>query len=161
MSAILSPINFKNGASMSKKQFVIHVSVLIEANDQILMVQEEYGQWNLPGGHLNLGEGLLAGAIREVQEETGLRVQPDYFIGIYTGLGENHYLNFVFHAPLNHQGEVFISPELLGNRRIKLHDILTGNPDEFRNWKKLNQILADYRRNQKIPLAVISEDIYG
>ena len=34
------------------------------------------GQWSLPGGLLELGEGLTDGVIREVQEETGLVVEP-------------------------------------------------------------------------------------
>jgi len=39
------------------------------------------GKWSLPGGKLELGETVLAGALREVQEETGLapvalRVHP-------------------------------------------------------------------------------------
>lgn len=34
------------------------------------------GQWSLPGGLLELGESLTAGVAREVQEETGLDVEP-------------------------------------------------------------------------------------
>lgn len=34
------------------------------------------GEWSLPGGVLELGESLLAGVVREVQEETGLSVEP-------------------------------------------------------------------------------------
>ena len=34
------------------------------------------GEWSLPGGMLELGEGLTAGVVREVREETGLDVEP-------------------------------------------------------------------------------------
>jgi ADP-ribose pyrophosphatase YjhB (NUDIX family) len=34
------------------------------------------GQWSLPGGLLELGEQLTAGVIREIEEETGLLVEP-------------------------------------------------------------------------------------
>jgi 8-oxo-dGTP diphosphatase len=34
------------------------------------------GQWSIPGGMLELGEPLIGGVIREVQEETGLTVEP-------------------------------------------------------------------------------------
>jgi len=34
------------------------------------------GRWSLPGGMLELGEDLAAGVVREVQEETGLLVEP-------------------------------------------------------------------------------------
>lgn len=34
------------------------------------------GEWSLPGGALELGETLEEGVVREVLEETGLRVEP-------------------------------------------------------------------------------------
>ena len=34
------------------------------------------GQWSLPGGMLEVGEALTAGVVREVEEETGLLVEP-------------------------------------------------------------------------------------
>ncbi|RDA85926.1 hypothetical protein CP532_0825 [Ophiocordyceps camponoti-leonardi (nom. inval.)] len=34
------------------------------------------GSWQLPGGHVEKDEGILACAAREVEEETGLQVQP-------------------------------------------------------------------------------------
>lgn len=34
------------------------------------------GEWSLPGGVLELGETLEAGVIREIWEETGVRVEP-------------------------------------------------------------------------------------
>jgi len=34
------------------------------------------GQWSIPGGMLELGEGLAEGVQRELKEETGLDVEP-------------------------------------------------------------------------------------
>ncbi len=34
------------------------------------------GEWSIPGGMLELGEELTAGVRRELQEETGLEVEP-------------------------------------------------------------------------------------
>jgi ADP-ribose pyrophosphatase YjhB (NUDIX family) len=34
------------------------------------------GHWSIPGGMLELGEPLTGGVVREVQEETGLIVEP-------------------------------------------------------------------------------------
>ena len=34
------------------------------------------GEWSIPGGMLELGEELTAGVVRELEEETGLEVEP-------------------------------------------------------------------------------------
>jgi len=61
--------------------FVAEVYIMFE--DEILMFKRSEskkkfpGYWSIPGGHIDEGEDPLAAAIREVEEETGLRVTPD------------------------------------------------------------------------------------
>jgi ADP-ribose pyrophosphatase YjhB (NUDIX family) len=43
--------------------------------------------WALPGGGMDLGESIAEAAIREVAEETGLRVEITGLVGIYTDPG--------------------------------------------------------------------------
>jgi ADP-ribose pyrophosphatase YjhB (NUDIX family) len=54
-------------------------AVIVEAG-RVLLVRRGHepmkGHWSLPGGLLELGESLSGGVIREVQEETGLIVEP-------------------------------------------------------------------------------------
>lgn len=57
------------------------------------------GYWSLPGGLLETGETLEEGIVREVLEETGLRVKPVEFYGLFQrimrdakGRAEYHYL---------------------------------------------------------------------
>jgi ADP-ribose pyrophosphatase YjhB (NUDIX family) len=57
------------------------------------------GYWSLPGGLLETGETLEEGVVREVFEETGLRVEPVEFFGLFQrilrderGRAEYHYL---------------------------------------------------------------------
>ena len=58
---------------------VIIVGGVIKENGKYLLVQEAHercrGKWNLPAGHLDLGETVFEGAKREVLEECGLKVQ--------------------------------------------------------------------------------------
>jgi 8-oxo-dGTP diphosphatase len=41
------------------------------------------GEWSLPGGVLETGETIVEGMKREIFEETGLRVEPVKFAGVY------------------------------------------------------------------------------
>jgi 8-oxo-dGTP diphosphatase len=54
-------------------------AVVVEAG-RVLLVQRGReplkGKWSLPGGMLKIGESLHEGVIREVEEETGLHVEP-------------------------------------------------------------------------------------
>ncbi|GAA1872148.1 hypothetical protein GCM10009715_18760 [Paeniglutamicibacter psychrophenolicus] len=47
-------------------------------------------RWTLPGGGVELGEGIAAGAIREVEEETGYRVRIDELLSVDSGVIPAH-----------------------------------------------------------------------
>ena len=50
----------------------------------LLQKRADNGFWGLPGGWLDVGESVEQGAIREVFEETGLRVRIRRLVGIYS-----------------------------------------------------------------------------
>jgi 8-oxo-dGTP diphosphatase len=59
---------------------LLGVGAIVVHAGRVLLVQRGHeplkGQWSLPGGLLEVGESLEAGVRREVEEETGLLVQP-------------------------------------------------------------------------------------
>jgi ADP-ribose pyrophosphatase YjhB (NUDIX family) len=59
---------------------LVGVGAVIVHEGRVLLVQRGReplkGRWSLPGGMVELGESLQAGVIREVEEETGLLVEP-------------------------------------------------------------------------------------
>jgi 8-oxo-dGTP diphosphatase len=59
---------------------LVGVGAVVVDEGRVLLVRRGReplkGQWSLPGGLLELGESLTAGVAREVQEETGLTVEP-------------------------------------------------------------------------------------
>jgi ADP-ribose pyrophosphatase YjhB (NUDIX family) len=57
---------------------------VFDAEGRVLLVRERSdGRWTLPGGWADVGEGLAAGAVREVREESGYTVEYDRLFGIY------------------------------------------------------------------------------
>lgn len=69
-----------------KHALSITVAAVIESDGQFLCVEEQAHERlviNQPAGHLEPGESLIDGAIREVQEESGWRFAPQGVVGIY------------------------------------------------------------------------------
>lgn len=67
-------------------------------NDQgevLLSRREDLNVWNLPGGRLDSGESLSAGAAREVREESGVIVNIERAVGLYYWAGWQR-LNVLF-----------------------------------------------------------------
>jgi ADP-ribose pyrophosphatase len=65
-----------------------HVGVggLLIYQNKVLLIQRKYdpgaNQWAIPGGHLKLGETCKAGAEREFEEETTIKVKTGDLAGI-------------------------------------------------------------------------------
>ena len=61
---------------------VLCETVLVNSDNKILILkrsdsdEKRPGQWDVPGGHMDPGELVLGAAARELQEETGIRVEP-------------------------------------------------------------------------------------
>src|ERR1700733_10760830 len=59
---------------------LVGVGAVVAHEGRILLVQRgtepARGQWSLPGGLIELGEPLERAVVREVEEETGLIVEP-------------------------------------------------------------------------------------
>ena len=65
--------------------------VLIPSDRKLVLVRRgiepAMGRWSFPSGYVDRGEVIEDGAIREVSEETGLEVELDGFVGLYSSAG--------------------------------------------------------------------------
>jgi 8-oxo-dGTP diphosphatase len=61
-------------------------AAIFNKENHILLVKIKYGSqnWTLPGGHLDSNESPIDGVKREVLEETGLIVDVEHLISLYS-----------------------------------------------------------------------------
>jgi ADP-ribose pyrophosphatase YjhB (NUDIX family) len=60
-------------------------AVVVDQAGRILLHRRDDNElWSIPGGAMEVGERIADTAAREVKEETGLEVQPEALVGIYT-----------------------------------------------------------------------------
>lgn len=66
----------------------VAATCVVERDGKILMVrranQPGYGLWSMPGGYVDRGEVVEQAASREVLEETGLNVEVERLIGVFS-----------------------------------------------------------------------------
>jgi len=85
---------------------IVGIGAVVVDAGRVLLVQRGReplkGNWSLPGGMLEVGESLHDGVVREVQEETGLRVDPvekiellDRIVREHTSQGEQVRYHYV------------------------------------------------------------------
>lgn len=64
----------------------VTVAAVVEQEGRFLLVEERVSGellYNQPAGHLEPGESLVAGAVREMLEETAYGFSPEALVGIY------------------------------------------------------------------------------
>jgi ADP-ribose pyrophosphatase YjhB (NUDIX family) len=62
------------------------MAVVVNTNGQILTIQRQDDKaWALPAGFCDLGENVAQTAVRETFEETGLHVELERLVGVYSG----------------------------------------------------------------------------
>jgi len=59
-------------------------AVFNEQGEILLQKRSDNGFWSMPGGAVDPGESVEQGALREVWEETGLRVRMVRLVGVYS-----------------------------------------------------------------------------
>ncbi len=130
--------------------------VFNEAGEVLLQKRADNGWWALPGGWVDPGESVEQAAVREVWEETGLRVSVERLVGVYSDPkyytimqypgGETvQFVAIVFECE-RQSGELQVSDEstdvrffavdalpegTLLSARIRIEDAVAGNSQPF------------------------------
>lgn len=138
----------------------VTVAAVAERDGRFLVVEEETDdglRFNQPAGHLDPGESLTAGAVREAYEETAYRFRPDALIGVYQYRhvpSDTAYIRFAFAGAIaGHDPE-----------RVLDHGIIRAlwlTPDELRECAARHRsplvmrCVEDYLHGQRYPLDLL------
>jgi 8-oxo-dGTP diphosphatase len=132
-----------------QKSPYLTVDVIIHRDDEIVLVERKKpveGAIAIPGGFVEWGESVENAALREVEEETGLKVELEEILGVYSAPERDprgHIATVVFIAkPL--YGEIKCSEEHLGVKWYKLSEL-----DFSRLGIDHEKILKDYLKWRK------------
>jgi 8-oxo-dGTP diphosphatase len=99
--------------SQEKKRVGAGFGVILEKEGKILLglrhpdpdkadsAFRSAGEWSLPGGKLEWGEGFENGAIREVKEETGITIKNPQVISVHNC--KNEHAHFMTVGLLTHE----------------------------------------------------------
>jgi len=73
------------GAPPANSLVVGGSAIVTDEQGRILLLRRSDNLlWALPGGMMDIGETFGQSVVREVQEETGIRVTPERIVGIYS-----------------------------------------------------------------------------
>ena len=112
--------------------------VLVNSNNEVLFLKRSNyvdkfaGEWDLPGGHIKVGESLKDGLTREVEEETGLKILR---ARLFTKVE-----NLSFFEAVYEKGNIILSNEHVDHAFI--------DPFSFKNPDKFQIIAQEVLKNE-------------
>lgn len=109
---------------------VIIVGGILKKDNKFLLVQEAQercrGKWNIPAGHLDVGETIFEGAKREIFEETGCLVELTGVLQIANKvLPDNTWMSVIFATNIIDENIKFNKDEILDAKWFTYEEILS------------------------------------
>jgi len=139
----------------------VTVAAIIEQDGKFLLVEEETADgimFNQPAGHLENGESLLDGVMREAWEETARRFEPTGLLGVYHWKHPKKditYLRFAFVGNvLSHDHDQKLDTGILRAVWMTLDEV-RATQDRHRSPQVLTCI-EHYLAGQRFPLSVLT-----
>ena len=129
---------------MSRTEIVeLTVLCLLHQNGKYLLqdrVKKDWKGFTLPGGHVEPGESIVDAVVREMKEETGLRIMDPKLCGVKQfPIEKGRYIVFLFEAT-QYEGE------LCSSKEGKMHWIRTEELDKVNlvsDFKDLLEVMLD------------------
>jgi 8-oxo-dGTP pyrophosphatase MutT (NUDIX family) len=139
----------------------VTVAAVLERDGRFLLVEEhtELGiQFNQPAGHLEPGESLIEGAIRETLEETAYTFRPAALLGVYQFHHEPNdttYLRFAFTGEITgHEAARALDQGIIRAAWLTVEEF-RGNRTRHRT-PLVMRCVDDYLAGRRYPLDLIT-----
>ena len=134
------------------------LTVVIKKDNELLMVQEAqekcYKKWNFPAGHLDEGESVFDGAVREAKEETGYDVKLISLLSVQNYKRNDDIIRIIFNAEIVSGDIAYDTEEILDVKWIPIETIENMGED-LRGADSLLDIVNDVKANKQYPLEII------
>lgn len=115
------------------------VLCLLRRGDEILLqnrVKADWQGYTLPGGHVEPGESIVDACVREMEEETGLKVDKPVLCGVKQFPIENgRYLVFLFRSDT-------FTGELRSSREGKIKWVRRDELEDYATVEDLSELLS-------------------
>jgi ADP-ribose pyrophosphatase YjhB (NUDIX family) len=141
----------------------VTVAAVVERDGKFLLVEEETARgvvYNQPAGHLEPGESLIAGVVRETLEETAHHFVPRALLGLYHyryGPANITYLRLAFTGDIaGHDHERSLDAGII--RALWMtHDEVRASSARHRT-PLVMRCIDDYLAGRRYPLELLTHD---
>jgi ADP-ribose pyrophosphatase YjhB (NUDIX family) len=125
-------------------------AVVPQADGRILLHRRRDNRlWTIPGGAMEIGESIAECVVREVREETGLEVEPQRIVGVYS---DPHHVHAFPDGMVRQQFTICFACRLLGgslavsDESLELGFFALGEIDRLDMHESIRVRIRDYVR---------------
>ena len=89
------------------------IVIVVDSENRILTIERtDNGWWSIPGGAIELGESVAQAAVRETEEETGIRCEITGLVGIYSDPG--HLIHYTSNDEVRQEFGILLTARQIG-----------------------------------------------
>lgn len=114
--------------------------LLLQKDDRYLLVKRadepDKGEWDIPGGFLELEESFSRAAVRELEEETGVKVREDrieLFDTVAFDRADEHVVGTVFCAEIQNTPDIEPSDDAAEAKFWRLEELRSSDEETLRD----------------------------